>query len=110
MAYVGPLAANGSWNVTVVTGSSYVGLYATDGSYNVFNASAVSTATGAYHASGALNVVATSSSSFLPLRAPNGSLYVTNGASGGAGILLNRGQPVTVISGNLFGGGFTGPG
>jgi len=100
---VGSFAANGSWNVTVVTGSSAVGIFATDGSINVFNASAINTPVGAYHASGALNVVPTSSSTFLPLRHPNGSLYVTDGSSSGAGILLNRGQPVTVISGTLFG-------
>jgi hypothetical protein len=67
-------AADGSWNVTVVDGSTFTGLYAPDGSYNVVEVDGTSIAglyapcgaynvfvsdgtyTGFYHPSGAINV------------------------------------------------------
>lgn len=69
-------AADGSWNVTVVDGSTRVGVQASDGSYNVVDASAETDPVGVYHASGALNVTPTTD----PVDgryAANGSLYVS---------------------------------
>ncbi len=90
-------ATDGSLNVTVVTGSSYTGLYAADGSLNVTTAPGGSYV-GAYHPCGALYVTV-APGTLVPIRAPDGSLYVTN-----AGMpSTNLGQPVTVVSGSLFG-------
>jgi hypothetical protein len=89
-------AADGSWNVTVVDGSTYTGLHASDGSYNVIK-SPGNAYVGATHPCGALYVT-TSPGTLVPLRAPDGSLYVQN-----AGSFINSGQPVTVVSGSLFG-------
>lgn len=95
----GLYAANGSINVTVVTGSVYTGLYAPDGSINVI-ASSGSIYVGAYHPCGAWWVTV-SPGTLIPLRAPDGSLYVTNAGMPSS----NKGQPVTVVSGSLFGPG-----
>lgn len=51
-------AADGSTNVTVVDGTTYVGAYAADGSINVFQVDGT-TAVPLKHASGALNVFVT---------------------------------------------------
>ncbi len=51
----GVYAADGSWNVSVVDGSSFTGLYAADGSLNVIK-SPGSTFVGMYHPCGALYV------------------------------------------------------
>lgn len=103
MTYNGLRAADGSINVTVVDGSTYVGLYAADGSMNVI-LSPGSSYVGAYHACGAAYVTV-SPGTLIPIRAPDGSLYVNNDIMPPN----NTGQPVTVVSGTLFGPGTTGP-
>ncbi len=86
-------ATNGSLNVSVVSGSSYTGLYAADGSINVVNASG-STYIGASHPCGAYWVTL-SPGTLVGIRAPDGSLYVnTTNANDGS-------QYVTVVSGSL---------
>jgi len=90
-------AADGSWNVTVVDGSTYTGLYAADGSVNVIK-SPGGTYVGAFHPCGAWYVTTTTGGA-TSRQAPDGSLYVTN-----IGMPhTNQGQPVTVVSGTLFG-------
>lgn len=91
-------ASDGSINVTVVAGSSYTGLYAADGSYNVI-ASPGNSYVGLYHPCGALYVTPVTDTTFRPFLAPDGSLYVTNTGMPGK----DQGQPVTVVSGSLFG-------
>ena len=49
-------AADGSWNVTVVAGTSFTGLYAPNGSYNVVEVPGTSL-TGLYAPCGAYNVI-----------------------------------------------------
>lgn len=92
-------AANGSINVSVVSGTSYTGGYAADGSMNVILAPG-SSYVGAYHPCGA-HYVTLSPGTLVPIRAPDGSLYVTT--TGGMPP-INSGQPVTVVSGSF---GFT---
>lgn len=92
-------AADGSLNVTVVSGSALTGLYAADGSINVI----VPTGggyKGAYHPCGALYVTV-APSNLHSIRAPDGSLYVTTTP------YTYFGQRVTVVSGSLSGGGNT---
>jgi len=89
-------AADGSLNVTVVTGVSYTGLFAADGSYNVI-ASPGGSYVGATHACGAKYVTPRSTLSNSPITAPDGSLFVTNTGMPPK----NEGQPVTVVSGSL---------
>lgn len=91
-------AADGSFNVSVVSGSVYTGLYAADGSYNVV-ASPGSSYVGLYHPCGALYVTPVTDTTFRSFIAPDGSMYVTNTGMPGK----NQGQPVTVVSGTLFG-------
>lgn len=95
-------ANNGSWNVSVVDGSSYTGLHAADGSVNVV-VSTGSSYVGAYHPCGAWWVTV-SPGTLVPIRAPDGSLYVSEGGMPST----NVGQPVTVVSGSLSPGS-TGP-
>jgi len=95
MAYVGKLAANGSYNVTVVDGTVYTGLYAADGSINVIK-SPGGVYVGAYHPCGAWWVSLTPGT-LVPLRAPDGSLYVDDVSSSN----INSGQLVTVVTGTL---------
>lgn len=97
----GIAAADGSLNVTVVSGSSYTGVYAADGSINVIQ-SPGGTYVGAYHPCGAWYVTLISNPSTpTPLRAADGSLniYTT------LGINKNTigGQAVTVVSGSFSG-------
>lgn len=95
----GIAAADGSLNVTVVSGSSYTGVYAADGSINVIKAPG-DTYVGTYHPCGAWYVTLVSSpTSPTPWRAADGSLnvYITLGLN--ANTL--GGQPVTVVSGSL---------
>lgn len=89
-------AADGSMNVTVVTGSTYTGLYAPDGSVNVIKAPG-GTYVGAYHPCGAWWVTLTPSPTIgaSPIRAPDGSLNVSQSP------YTNGGQRVTVVSGSL---------
>lgn len=97
----GLYAADGSINVTVVAGNVYTGLYAADGSWNVIKPPG-GVYVGAYHPCGALYVTPTPGT-LVPIRAPDGSLYVQN-----TGVLKDSGQPVTVVSGSLFGPGVGG--
>lgn len=93
-------AQDGSINLTVVDGSTYVGLYAQDGSWNVVDQTAnTSNYTGRMHACGAINVILDSGSDYLGMNAPNGSLYVNQTTR------VNGSQLVTVVSGTLGGGG-----
>lgn len=91
----GYYAADGSMNVTVVSGTTGTGLYARDGSINVVKSSG--SANGAYHPCGALWVTVATSGGH-PLRAPDGSLYVSESP------YTNGGQRVTVVSGSLSSG------
>lgn len=93
MAFSGFYAADGSMNVTVVSGLAETGLYAADGSINVI----VPTGggfKGAYHSCGALYVTVPSVAS-TAIKAPDGSLYVTTTP------FTNGGKHVTVVSGSL---------
>lgn len=79
--------SDGSLKVTVVDGTTIVGLYASDGSINVVQSDG--TPNGIYHKSGARRVtVASSGQKGL---APDGSYYVSENGSAG--------QKVTVVSG-----------
>lgn len=69
----GLYAADGSINVTVVTGSTFTGLYAADGSWNVI---ASDSTYGIYHACGALRVTLVTSNQLTDYAA-NGSLNVS---------------------------------
>lgn len=91
-------ASDGSLNVTVVVGSSFTGLYAADGSMNVI-ASPGSSFVGLYHPCGALYVTPVTDTNFHSAYASDGSLNVTNTGTP----RKNQGQPVTVVSGTLFG-------
>lgn len=88
-------ASDGSINLTVVSGSSFTGVYANDGSYNVVVSPG--TYVGAYHPCGALyvTVAVSPTTGALPIRAPDGSLYVS------VSPYTNGGQKVTVVSGSL---------
>jgi hypothetical protein len=90
-------AADGSINVTVVDGTSYTGIYAPDGSLNVIKSTG-SFWVGSHHPCGA-QYVTTTVGGFVPYYAPDGSIYVTNLGMPST----NQGQPVTVVSGTLFG-------
>lgn len=96
-------AADGSMNVSVVAGSSYTGLYAADGSINVIAAPGGSYV-GRYHPCGAYYVTPVTDTSFYNSTAPDGSMYVTNTGMP----KKNQGNPVTVVSGTLFGPAVTG--
>jgi hypothetical protein len=91
-------ASDGSINVSVVSGSTYTGLYAADGSINVI-ASPGSGYIGIYHPCGAMYVTPVTDTTIRNLFAPDGSMYVTNTGMPGK----DQGQPVTVVSGTLFG-------
>ncbi len=72
---MGLYASNGSINVTVVTGSSYVGMYAPDGSMNVTG----SDGTGLHHRCGALSVTSSLDGNVLTGRyAPDKSMYINS--------------------------------
>lgn len=86
-------AANGSTNVTVVNGSTYVGRYAPNGSLNVVSRTE-GTYTGIHHPSGAMNVVLSNSPSKKG-HSPGGPAYVA------VSPFTNGGERVTVISGAL---------
>lgn len=90
----GIAAADGSLNVTVVSGAAYTGVYAADGSINVIK-SPGGTYVGAYHPCGAWYVSTTNS--LNALRCPDGSLFIYTGTYTGIG------QKVTVVSGSLSG-------
>ena len=97
----GLYAADGSYNVTVVSGSTYTGLYAADGSYNVVVSNS-SVYAGLYNPCGAYNVLVVPTppaGQENPIYAPNGSLYVSQTP------FTNGGMKVTVVSGSLTPGG-----
>lgn len=73
----GRYSASGSLRVNIVTGSSYVGIYAADGAMNVVDVSGVSINTygGLYHPSGAIRG-RTAPATFSGLQAPDGSYYL----------------------------------
>lgn len=91
----GATAADGSLNITVVSGASYTGVMANDGSFNVVVATG-SVYVGAYHPCGAWWVTV-APSGIHSLRAPDGSLYVSETP------YTTGGQRVTVVSGSLSG-------
>lgn len=81
------VAADGSLNVTVVDGNTYVGRYAPDGSTNVVVTDG-STLTGAHHRSGARNAVYTSTPTVSVL-SPSGGIYITDTPSATGAIRVN---------------------
>ena len=96
MAYTGKFAADGSWNVAVVDGSTYTGITSPDGAINVFQ-SAETGPIGLYAPCGAFNVTIAGAPvlAFNPRQAPNGSLNIS------VSPYTNGGQHVTVVSGVL---------
>lgn len=91
-------AADGSLNVTVVTGSTYTGLYAPDGSLNVVLATA-GTYVGAYHPCGAWYVTLVTNEA-VGRYALNGSLNVVESPFSATGAVR-----VFAVSGDLTPGG-----
>lgn len=89
------LAADGSWNVTVVDGTTLVGQTAADGSLNVIEATP-GTRSGSYHACGAAYVINAESDWPLPSRSPEGALYVQESPYPNTTI-----QKVTAVTGSL---------
>jgi hypothetical protein len=96
----GLYAADGSFNVTVVSGAAMTGLYAPDGSWNVVEVDGT-TLTGLYHPCGAYNVV--ESDGRTGIYHPCGALNVSESPYVASSI------HVTVVTGSLGGGG-PGPG
>lgn len=90
-------AADGSLNIRVVDGNTYVGRYATDGSTNVVVTDG-STYTGFHHRSGAVYVVNTNTG-VTSFNHPSGGTYVSDSP------YATGATRVTVISGALEGGG-----
>lgn len=86
------LAADGSYNVTVVDGEDLVGLFAIDGSMNVVISDEELGAI--YHPSGAIRVTVAGAGQ-VPYYAPDGSLYVTESP------YETGGTKVTVVAGSL---------
>lgn len=93
MSYHGLYASDGSWNISVVSGSSTTGLYAADGSINVI-ASPGSSYVGAYHPCGALYVTVCASSP-KAIRAADGSLNISYGT------YYSETQKCTIVSGGF---------
>lgn len=92
-------AADGSFNVSIVSGSSYTGLMAADGSYNVVKAPGGSYV-GAYAPCGAYYVTVTDSAK-RGFRAPDGSLYVSSSP-----YVPNGAARITIVAGSFTPGGF----
>ena len=72
----GLYSSTGQLRITLVTGTSYVGLYASDGSLNVVDSGTDTVLRGLYHPSGAIRGVL-APSLFTGLYSPSGSLYMT---------------------------------
>ena len=90
----GRYAADGSWRVTVVDGTSWVGVFAADGSLNV-KVSNGTTDRGIYHwASGAI-LVTVRLTAGASLYAPDSSLYVSESP------YVYGSRYVTAVSGSL---------
>lgn len=96
MAYTGKYAADGSWNIAVVNGSTYTGAISPDGALNVFQ-SVASGPIGLYAPCGAYNVTVAGTPPGGPnsRQAANGSLNIS------VSPYTNGGQRVTVVSGVL---------
>lgn len=88
---MGIYAADGSWNVTIVDGTTFTSYYAADGSVNVVHDTVFF---GAYHPCGALRVTYTSSA-VNQRYAPDGSIYVSTTP------YVTGAQPVTAVSGSF---------
>lgn len=95
----GVYAADGSLNITIVSGSSLTGLYAADGSINVVISSG-SSPVGAYHPCGAWYITRVTSG-VVGYYAANGSMNVVTSPYAATGAVR-----VTVVGGS-FGGGST---
>lgn len=94
---MGLYASDGTYNVTVVDGTTFTGIYASDGSINVVVAPGDSFV-GLYHPCGAFYVTVTDGSSYAGSRAPDGSMNVIESADRASGAMC-----VTVVSGSLAG-------
>lgn len=94
----GVYAADGSLNVSVVSGSSFTGVYAPDGSINVIKAPGGSFV-GAYHPCGAWYVTLVTSGA-VGYYAVDGSMNVMLSPYSASGAVR-----VTVVSGSLTPGG-----
>lgn len=86
-------ASDGSLNIKIVNGSSYVGAIASDGSLNVVQTDG-STWTGRSHKSGAINVVHEPVGSYT-VNNPSGAMNVTDSP------YATGMQRVTVVSGTF---------
>lgn len=86
-------AADGSLNVTVVNGLTYVGRYAPDGSVNVVLSDG-STYTGLNHPSGAMYVINTESP-IISIQHPSGAWYVSDSP------YYTGSNRVTAVSGSI---------
>lgn len=93
MAYTGLYATDGSWNIAVVDGTTYVGSTSVDGALNVFQ-SAVGGNIGSTAPSGARHVTV-STSPTVSVQANNGSMNIS------VSPYTNGGRHVTVVSGVL---------
>jgi len=89
----GVYAADGSMNITVVSGLAKTGVYAANGSINTVVSDEIGWA-GAYHPCGAWWVVSAPSTK-VGYRAPDGSMYVS------VSPYTSKGQRVTVVAGSL---------
>lgn len=92
--YNGLYAADGSYNVTAVTGATYTGLYALDGSLNVVQKDGT-ILTGLYHPCGAYNVVLYSSGE-ARIQHSSGAYLISK-----AGAYVPNTMRVTVVSGSI---------
>lgn len=92
-------AADGSWRVSVVDGTTRTGRYAADNSLNIIASDGLSPH-GRTHRCGAMYVTV-APSGYHGINAPDGSLYVSESP------YTNKGQHVTVVSGSLSGGAST---
>lgn len=93
----GIYAADGSWNVTVVSGSTFTGLFAADGSFNI---KVRTSEYGAYHSCGAI-LVTVRTVPGTSIYAPDGSMYVSTAP------YVYGSQRVTVVTGTLSTGQYT---
>lgn len=98
----GLYAPDGSFNVTVVTGSVFTGVMAANGSYNVVLAPG-GVEVGSMHPCGAYYVTLTDAGK-SGTRAPDGSLYVTDSP-----YISNGATKVTAVSGTLHPSGGSHP-
>ena len=98
---VGRYSASGALRITIVTGNSYVGLYASDGSMNVV---LDSVGQGLYHPSGAIRGVS-ALSTYTGVYAPNGGIYLSGlTPSAGNFFIWGTGNNLTWGTDNLIWG------